>query len=75
MKLRATACPNIYSQQVWDDGTYNKRKHYYWNNDKKTMILMDGVYFIYECSDYDKYAYVEEDSLSWENVIDISIWR
>jgi hypothetical protein len=41
MKLHATACPNVYSQQVADDGTYNKKKLYFWNNDKKTMTLME----------------------------------
>jgi hypothetical protein len=34
MKLRPTSCPNIFCQQVADDGTYNNQKHYYWNNDK-----------------------------------------
>jgi hypothetical protein len=34
MKLRPTSCPNIFCQQVADDGTYNNQKHYYWDNDK-----------------------------------------
>ena len=62
MKLRATACPNVYSQQVADDGTYNKQKHYFWNNDRETMLLMPNVYHVYDCADYDFYAYADEDT-------------
>ena len=56
MKLRPTSCPNIFCQQVADDGTYNNQKHYYWNNDKWTMKLMPSVYHVSECSEYDDYA-------------------
>jgi hypothetical protein len=62
MKLRATSCPNVYCQQVADDGTYNKQKHYYWNNDRKTMVLMPDVYYVYDCADYDVYAYAGENT-------------
>ena len=56
MKLRPTSCPNIFCQQVADDGTYNNQKHYYWNNDKWTMTLIPSVYHVSECSAYDDYA-------------------
>ena len=56
MKLRPTSCPNIFCQQVADDGTYNNQKHYYWNNDKGTMTLIPSVYRVSECSAYDDYA-------------------
>ena len=62
MKLRATSCPNVYSQQVADDGTYNKQKHYFWNNDRWTMLLMPNVYHVYDCADYDFYAYADENT-------------
>ena len=40
MGLRATWCPNIFCQQVADDWTYKNQKHYYWDSEKKEMILI-----------------------------------
>ena len=53
MKLRSTSCPNIFCQQVADDGTYNNQKHYYWNNEEWTMTLIPWVYYVSDCSYYD----------------------
>ena len=52
--LRSTYCPNIFCQAVADDGTYSNQKHYYRNQDNKTMTLIPNVYYVSDCSYYDK---------------------
>ncbi len=75
MKLHATSCPNVYSQQVADDGTYNKKKLYFWNNDKKTMTLMEWIYFVYDCADYDHYAFIDTGDAVEDDLQTITIWK
>ena len=54
MKLRSTYCPNIFCQQVGDDGTYSNQKHYYWDDEKWTMTLIPWVYHVSDCAYYDR---------------------
>ena len=54
MKLRATSCPNIFCQQVADDWTYNNQKHYYRDSRNKEMILIPNVYYVSDCTYYDR---------------------
>lgn len=63
MKLRSTYCPNIFCQQVADDGTYNNQKHYYWNDSEWTMTLIPWVYYISDCAYYDR-IYWNDDSFT-----------
>ncbi len=69
MKLRSTYCPNIFCQQVGDDGTYSNQKHYYWDDIEWTMTLIPWVYYISDCEYYDKIYWNGNSTTS--NVYDV----
>lgn len=44
--LRTTYVPGVFCQQIADDGTYKKQKHYFYNTKTEEMILIPNVYYI-----------------------------
>jgi hypothetical protein len=60
-KLRRTKARGVYCQQVGDDGTYNRQKHYYWSGKMEKWIELEGVYHV-SSSDYDFSPYNGDDA-------------
>ena len=44
--LRTTDVAGIYCQQVADDGTFRRQKHYFYNKKTEKLVLIPSVFFV-----------------------------